>query len=148
MYTSPSTSSPTLLTHETVSLSNIDQTYQKLHTYTDFSSPDDSISAAAWDQYVINGFVALPHTWAQDRGWPLGREMPGDVEKGIYVVDGFHQLHCLVCFLQPQPSPDPPSNSPSHYFSLPLILPSTTQLIHPERCPSVKKSSPSWTANQ
>ncbi|KAA8570256.1 hypothetical protein EYC84_002568 [Monilinia fructicola] len=82
--------------HADASLSTVDQTYQKLHTYTDFSSPDDAVSAAAWDRYVVNGFVALPHAWARDRGWPLGRDMPGDGEKGIYVVDGFHQLHCLM----------------------------------------------------
>ncbi|KAB8299043.1 hypothetical protein EYC80_001172 [Monilinia laxa] len=82
--------------HPDATLSTIDLTYQKLHTYTNFSSPDDSISAAAWNQYVINGFIALPHAWARDRGWPLGRDMPGDNSKGIYVVDGFHQLHCLM----------------------------------------------------
>ncbi|RAL66795.1 hypothetical protein DID88_007578 [Monilinia fructigena] len=45
--------------HPDASLSTVDQTYQKLHTYTDFSSPDDSLSAAAWDQYVINGICRV-----------------------------------------------------------------------------------------
>jgi len=72
------------------------KTYQTLHTETEYSSPDQVISDSAWDKYTINGFVSLPNSWAIDRGWPVGRVMPGDEEKGIYVVDGFHQLHCLM----------------------------------------------------
>ncbi|KAI9640470.1 hypothetical protein NHQ30_011216 [Ciborinia camelliae] len=104
----------------TASLTSIDQRYEKLHTYTDFSSPDDAISASAWNEYVINGFVALPHAWAQDRGWPLGREMPGDPQKGIYVVDGFHQLHCLRSAL-PALRPTHTEHNPYETSSKPLL---------------------------
>ena len=62
------------------------------------SSDDSSIANKAWNKYVINGFVALPHSWATNKLWPKARDMPGDPDKGIYVVDGFHQLHCLVKF--------------------------------------------------
>ena len=70
--------------------------WQPMHTYTEFSSFDRTTANKAWDSYTINGFVALPNSWLEDRHQPLGRPMPGDPEKGIYVVDGFHQLHCLV----------------------------------------------------
>ncbi|KAI9640471.1 hypothetical protein NHQ30_011217 [Ciborinia camelliae] len=101
-------------------LTSCNPRYEKLHTYTDFSSPDDAISASAWNEYVINGFVALPHAWAQDRGWPLGREMPGDPQKGIYVVDGFHQLHCLRSAL-PALRPTHTEHNPYETSSKPLL---------------------------
>ena len=66
------------------------------HTYTEYSSLDKVVADKAWNAFVINGFVALPKAWTADRHWPAGREMPGDTDKGIYVVDGFHQLHCVV----------------------------------------------------
>lgn len=68
---------------------------------TEYSSPDPAIVDAAWGKYVINGFVTLPLSWAEDRHWPAARPMPGNPSEGIYVVDGFHQLHCLVCSLPP-----------------------------------------------
>lgn len=70
-----------------------------MYTSTQFSSSDPAVANAAWDSYKINGFVALPHSWVSDltRGeGPFGRPMPSDPSKGIYVVDGMHQLHCLM----------------------------------------------------
>jgi Mycotoxin biosynthesis protein UstYa len=74
----------------------MESTWQTLRTVTEYSSPDMATADKAWDRYQINGFVALPKAWTEDRQWPAARNMPGDAEKGIYVVDGFHQLHCLV----------------------------------------------------
>lgn len=68
---------------------------------TDYSSTDSAVVDAAWEGYVVNGFVALPALWTKDRKWPPGRPMPGETSKEIYVVDGFHQLHCLVSFEPP-----------------------------------------------
>ena len=74
----------------------MEETWQTLQTLTEYSSSDLATANAAWDRYKINGFVALPKAWTADRQWPSARDMPGDTDKGIYVVDGFHQLHCLV----------------------------------------------------
>ena len=68
---------------------------------TDYSSHDPNVVEAAWDRFVVNGFVALPLSWAKESQWPVARSMPGDASKGIYVVDGFHQLHCLVSQISP-----------------------------------------------
>lgn len=74
----------------------VDEYWTTFSTYTNYSSNDISIANKAWNQYTINGFVALPHAWATNKQWPKARDMPGDTDKGIYVVDGFHQLHCLM----------------------------------------------------
>lgn len=70
-----------------------------MRTTTSFSSSDQDVADDAWAGYKVNGFVALPHSWVADltRGkGPFGRAMPNDSSKGIYVVDGMHQLHCLM----------------------------------------------------
>lgn len=74
----------------------MDDHWTTFSTYTDYSSDDPNIANKVWNEYVINGFVALPHSWATNKQWPKARDMPGDTDKGIYVVDGFHQLHCLM----------------------------------------------------
>lgn len=61
-----------------------------------YVSPNKEIADAAWDNYSINGFVALPNSWAVNRGWKTGLQMPGDPKKSIFVIDAFHQIHCLV----------------------------------------------------
>lgn len=65
-------------------------------TMTEYSSPNAAVVDAAWERYTINGFVTLPLSWAEERHWPAARPMLGDPSDRIYVVDGFHQLHCLV----------------------------------------------------
>ena len=103
-------------------------TWKTMHTYTNYSSPDPTTADEAWDKFVINGFVALPNAWAADRRWPPGRVMPGNTDKGIYVVDGFHQLHCLVRAQQP-------------------FLVHTLILI-PVRCLSALRSRTYWTESR
>lgn len=79
----------------------MEEKWEPFETYTEYSSNDEAAVSEAWNRYNINGVVALPQSWAVDRHWPTGREMPGDTDKGIYVVDGFHQLHCLVWLQSP-----------------------------------------------
>ena len=74
----------------------MEERWQTFQTITEYSSDDPDVVNEAWNRFVVNGFVALPQSWTVNRQWPPAREMPGDTEKGIYVVDGFHQLHCLV----------------------------------------------------
>ena len=83
---------------------------------TEYSSPDPAIVNAAWEKYVINGFVTLPLSWAEERHWPAARPMPGNPSEGIYVVDGFHQLHCLVRCFPPFSNSFPLSSYPPSIF--------------------------------
>jgi hypothetical protein len=69
---------------------------QTLHEDPLYVSTDKEIADAAWDNYTITGFVALPNSWAMDRGWKTGLQMPGDPQKSMFVIDAFHQIHCLV----------------------------------------------------
>ncbi|KAH8590155.1 hypothetical protein B0O99DRAFT_691808 [Bisporella sp. PMI_857] len=69
---------------------------QILHEDPLYISLDKEVANAAWDNYTINGYVALPTSWAIDRGWKTGLQMPGDPSKSMFVIDAFHQIHCLM----------------------------------------------------
>lgn len=42
------------------------------------------------------GMVALSKTWAKSQGLPSAQSWPWDYSKGIYLVNGFHTLHCVA----------------------------------------------------
>lgn len=84
------------LTHSTEEIKTFNHTYQTIHTDHEYSSLDQSVADAAWDNYTVNGHVALSNSLATDRGWIIGAKMPGDAGKSIFVIDSYHQLHCLV----------------------------------------------------
>lgn len=50
-----------------------------------------------WEEFSIdNGTVALSDSYAQAMGLPLSQRFPWDQEKGLYLLNGFHSMHCLV----------------------------------------------------
>ena len=51
----------------------------------------------AWSRIVsAHGIVALEHEWARKHGLRKARNLPGDDTKGVYILDAYHQIHCLV----------------------------------------------------
>ena len=71
---------------------------------TIFASHNRTIADAAWDSWVVDpGIVALPHDWVKDKMLPQAQHWPWDKNKGIYLLNGFHNIHCLVCVLSPLP---------------------------------------------
>lgn len=44
-----------------------------------------------------HGFIAVDEEWALSRNWPPTTRYPGsDPPKGVYLLEGYHQIHCLV----------------------------------------------------
>ncbi|KAL4953181.1 hypothetical protein BDW69DRAFT_195030 [Aspergillus filifer] len=72
------------------------ETWMPFHTYTEYSEVNRSVSDAVWQGFTTNGFVAIPHTQAADAGLPHAEDFPDDPSKGVYVLEGFHQLHCVI----------------------------------------------------
>ena len=65
---------------------------------TMFNSPNRSISDAAWDGWIVDpGIVALPNDWVKGKMLPQAQHWPWDEDKGLYLLQGFHNIHCLVC---------------------------------------------------
>ena len=39
----------------------------------------------------------MDRKWAERRQWPKSMYLPSDHSKGVYLLEAYHQLHCLVC---------------------------------------------------
>jgi Mycotoxin biosynthesis protein UstYa len=72
------------------------KTWTQFHTYTKYSDINQSVSDPAWESFTTNGFVAIPHDEAADFGLPVAEDFPDDESKGVYVLTGFHDIHCVV----------------------------------------------------
>ena len=43
------------------------------------------------------GVIALPIEWAKEKGLPISTGLfPWDKNKRMYVVNGYHSIHCIV----------------------------------------------------
>ena len=48
------------------------------------------------DISVDNGTVALEDDYVAKLGLPTSQRFPWDQKKGLYLLNGFHSMHCLV----------------------------------------------------
>ena len=46
------------------------------------------------------GLVALDDEYVAAKGLPLAQRYPWDTSKGMYLLQGYHNLHCLVRYIQ------------------------------------------------
>ena len=58
-----------------------------------------------WDSIKIEpGFVALENQFAKSKHLPDAQRFPWDSNKSVYVLQAYHDMHCLVsnysCLLQ------------------------------------------------
>ena len=68
--------------------------------YTAYSTHDagntDKVDET-WDRIVPEfGYVAVDHRWAEEQGALKTMDLPSDPTKGIYVLEAYHTMHCLV----------------------------------------------------
>ena len=62
-----------------------------------FAPRNRTLSDAAWDAWVADpGIVALPHDWVKAKMLPSAQKWPWDGDKGVYLLNGFQNIHCLV----------------------------------------------------
>lgn len=63
---------------------------------TDYSSSNTTLADDLWHSINIdNGVVALSDSFAASRNLRTAQRFPWDTTKGIYILHGFHNLHCL-----------------------------------------------------
>lgn len=66
---------------------------------TIYSSPNQTLQDQAWaddwDQIDL-GVVAISENDARSMDLPETQKWPWDHSKGIYILNGFHDLHCIV----------------------------------------------------
>ena len=73
---------------------NVPVAFEESSPYTD---PNEALAKELWDRINIDaGMVALPADFAAANGLPLAQRFPWDPSKGIYLLNGHHNLHCIV----------------------------------------------------
>ncbi|KAI4134144.1 MAG: hypothetical protein LQ347_001764 [Umbilicaria vellea] len=62
---------------------------------------DEAAADQVWEDIGIDhGIVALPDPYVESMGLPTSVRFPLDLDKGIYVLNGFHSMHCLKAIRQ------------------------------------------------
>ena len=66
---------------------------------TDYASTNLTLSGELWENINFDkGMVALPNEWTDSKQLPRAQAFPWDHERGLYILNGFHVIHCLVRF--------------------------------------------------
>jgi len=66
-----------------------------------YTDSDPTVADKAWDDINIDmGTVALDDEYVSTMNLPVAQRFPWDDGKSIYLLAGFHDLHCLVCTRQ------------------------------------------------
>ena len=74
------------------------QTYRWWTGYSSSHPQNETTADELWDRIVpAHGVVAVDRQWAAQKQLPDTISLPGDPSKGVYIIDAYHQLHCLVC---------------------------------------------------
>ncbi|KAI1826340.1 hypothetical protein F4861DRAFT_102869 [Xylaria intraflava] len=61
-----------------------------------YASENQTLQEQLWhDINVDNGYVALSDDWAVRNGLRKAQRFPWDQSKGLYILHGYHNLHCL-----------------------------------------------------
>ncbi len=84
------------LIHILAGLTNdLDVVYQ---SKTDYSGDNETLADELWDSInsTSAGAVALDDEWATSRGLIRAHRFPWDKTKGLYYIQGIHDVHCLV----------------------------------------------------
>ena len=85
------------VSEELAVVDSLPELYTAFHWWTVYGSHNHTRDNALWD--AINpshGFIAVDRKDAAARNWPATMYLPSDESKGVYLLEAYHQLHCLV----------------------------------------------------
>ena len=92
---------PSLLTNELTKVSaglSRDNPISWTH-HTPYTGAENNQTEAdvLWNKISVDaGAVALTNSYASSKGLPAAQKFPWDSDKGLYLLNGYHNLHCLV----------------------------------------------------
>ncbi|OAL48594.1 hypothetical protein IQ07DRAFT_632913 [Pyrenochaeta sp. DS3sAY3a] len=76
---------------------NYAEVLKPLNLRSSFVSSNVSIRNSHWDAFDHErGWIALPHSEAREQNLPLGLNLPDDNSKGLFILNAYHQMHCLT----------------------------------------------------
>lgn len=65
--------------------------------WTPNSGTNDTEQDVLWDETSYDrGQIALSDDYARDMGLPRAQRFPWDQTKGIYLINAYHNIHCVV----------------------------------------------------
>jgi hypothetical protein len=68
-----------------------------MHGHDPYTDRNDTFRDELWTAINIDdGMVALPDEYVAEKGIPVSQRFPWDHTKGIYLLHGYHNLHCVV----------------------------------------------------
>ena len=64
---------------------------------TEYGTDNITRGSKLWEDIEFDpGIVALDQQWTRAKGLPDSQPFPWDTSKGLYVLNGYHSMHCLV----------------------------------------------------
>jgi hypothetical protein len=68
-----------------------------LDGHNPYTDANDTFRDQRWlDLNLDDGMIALPDQYVEELGLPASQRFPWDNSKGIYLLQGHHNLHCAV----------------------------------------------------
>lgn len=76
----------------------LDTTWQKFYWNTPYTATENrTYTDELWEKILpSHGIVAIDRVWAREHNWPDSMYLPSDHSKGVYLLESYHYLHCLV----------------------------------------------------
>ncbi|KAH6091097.1 hypothetical protein HBI40_166480 [Parastagonospora nodorum] len=97
--------------------------YVAFHWDTPWGSRNVTEADQLWEKMnTAHGHIAIDHAWAAVNQWPPSMDVPGKPGKGLYLLQAYHQLHCLRVIrsvflsMYRQTLPDYPIHHAHHCF--------------------------------
>ena len=76
---------------------SLETTWNRFWWNTEYSPKNHNESDELWDAILpSHGFIAMDADWAFKQQWPDSMRLPNDSSKRVYLLEVYHQLHCLV----------------------------------------------------
>ena len=71
--------------------------YKSFTWWTEYSNHNDTELDSLWDAILpSHGVIAVDREWAAKRSWPDSMQWPSDERKSVYLLEAYHQIHCIV----------------------------------------------------
>lgn len=71
---------------------------QQYEWWSEFSDPFKLEAVEErWSNIIpAHGIVAVDYKWAQNKRLPESLDHPENPDQRVYIIDAYHQMHCLV----------------------------------------------------
>ena len=81
----------------TAQVNHLETVWTRFWWHTKYSPMNHNESDHLYEAILPqHGFIAIDREEAAQKHWPTSMYLPSDHTKGVYLLEAYHQLHCLV----------------------------------------------------